>query len=535
MRRVGANHPATPRPQPEPFPLSPAPSARPHAFAAGRGRVAVACFVVPPTRNSNNTRTTYGKVAGADIRGEYSPPPPPPKRGRDPTNRLQEAVALASALGLRPAQQLLLAPATPQAATLLSNGQLERVKQALLADPAELLFVDATLSPSQQRNLENRLLIKVLDRTGVILEIFARRARSTEGRLQVEQAQLAWQGSRLVRSWTHLERQRGGGQKAAGPGERQLELDKRMLEQRLKRTRQRLAVVRKRRGEQRKGRTAKTATVALVGYTNAGKSTLFDALTRTDADKTLGADHLFATLDPLMRKLDLPVPMEVVLSDTVGFVSDLPHGLVEAFHATLEEVRQADLIVQVHDAASTDAAAQAEDVAQVLATLLPKDNPPPILHLRNKADLLQKRRGQQRSGQQQNTGHDGLLLSARDGTGLPALRQALVEALDLRFGVRTVEVFLPHARATKNGTEARVGALRGWLHRNAYIEAQRSDATGEWLVLRLPQAGCQQLTSRARQEPWLKLCWKETLKAHPSPPPVAQNFSYRPQSWAVAS
>ena len=542
-------------------PLNPAaPAKGTDAPTNGRGKVAVACFITPPQKSNTKSHTkstrkktyknTYKKTGASDAALLVAPV------ARSPESRLEEAVALGSALGLHPSHRLLLAPAPAQAATLLSGGHCERIKQALTHQAVELLFIDATLSPSQQRNLENRLQVKVLDRTGVILEIFARRARSAEGRLQVEQAQLTWQGSRLVRSWTHLERQRGGARKAAGPGERQLELDRRMLEQRLKRTRQRLQAVRRRRGEQRKARSQATATVALVGYTNAGKSTLFDALTRTGATNgtaanaatTGGANRLFATLDPLMRKMDLPFPRPVVLSDTVGFVSDLPHGLVEAFHATLEEVRRADVILHVQDAASPVAWAQAQDVEQVLAELLPAENPPPVIHLRNKADRLapQTRRQIQHQGSTTNGATSptinpeinpetnpatnpetnlktnsatstattresgGLLISAQEGTGLEALRQILAQTLALRFGVRRVEVFLPHAVPEPFSQSASEQAeLRAWLYRNAQVEAQASDTQGERLTVSLDRAAGQKLQSRATDAPWLTLRWQQ--------------------------
>ena len=523
MRRIGtatARSPATAIPSSlssSPFPSlssSPPPTdeqATDGQTASGWGKVAIACFTAPPSK-----RAAAAKKNKPTSRQET--PPENQANVRSLSARLEEATALAGALGLTPVHQLVLASAPHRAATLLSGGQCEQIKTSLARQAAELLFVDATLSPSQQRNLENRLKVKVLDRTGVILEIFARRARSAEGRLQVEQAQLTWQRSRLVRSWTHLERQRGGTGKAAGPGERQLELDKRMLEQRLKRTRQRLVSLRRRRGEQRKGRAETTARVALVGYTNAGKSTLFDALTRKPekhgkAPAGAGEDRLFATLDPLMRKMDLPFPLPVVLSDTVGFVSDLPHGLVEAFHATLEEVRQADLIVHVHDAASPAAWPQAQDVEQVLDELLPADTePPPVLHVRNKADLLSPEVRQQMEQQA-----SGLIVSAAQHTGLETLRQALTEALSLRFAIRRAEVFLPHST-----TQTATAELRAWLYRNGLVEAQTSDEIGECLSVCLDRAASQRLQHLAKttanntadDTPWLEVRWQAEKNSH---------------------
>lgn len=271
--------------------------------------------------------------------------------------------------------------------TLFGRGQVEHVRDLVQAHEAQVVFVDHALSPVQQRNLENAWQAKVVDRTGLILEIFAARARTREGVLQVELASLNYQLGRLVRSWTHLERQRGGYGFLGGPGERQIELDRRMIRERIRNLEHALEKVRRMRSTQRAGRRRKAIpTVALVGYTNAGKSTLFNRLT---AASVYSADQLFATLDPTLRKLRLPSGRSLMLADTVGFVQELPHELVEAFRATLEEVTEADLILHVQDASDPMRRQQAEVVRKTLAQLgLVGDAAPPILEVLNKADLV---------------------------------------------------------------------------------------------------------------------------------------------------
>ncbi len=270
---------------------------------------------------------------------------------------------------------------------LFGRGQVEHVRELVKAHEAQVVFVDHALSPVQQRNLEKAWQAKVVDRTGLILEIFAARARTREGVLQVELASLNYQLGRLVRSWTHLERQRGGYGFLGGPGERQIELDRRMIRERIRSLEQALEKVRRMRSTQRAGRRRKAMpTVALVGYTNAGKSTLFNRLTEASV---YSADQLFATLDPTLRKLTLPGGQTLMLADTVGFVQELPHELVEAFRATLEEVTEADLILHVQDASDPMRREQAEVVRKTLAQLgLVGDGAPPILDVMNKADLV---------------------------------------------------------------------------------------------------------------------------------------------------
>jgi GTP-binding protein HflX len=286
---------------------------------------------------------------------------------RDPQARLDEAVGLALALDLeiRDSRLAPLRAAVP--ATLFGKGKVEELATVCRALEIDVVVVDDALTPVQQRNLEKAWEVKVVDRTGLILEIFARRARTREGRLQVELARLAYERSRLVRTWTHLERQRGGLSKTGGPGETQIELDRRQLADRIAKLKKELEEVRRTRTLHRSARKkVPYPTLALVGYTNAGKSTLFNRLTES---KVEARDMLFATLDPTLRQLNLPDGRPAIISDTVGFISDLPHELVEAFRATLEEVKEADVILHVRDVSADGSAAQARDVETVLAQI----------------------------------------------------------------------------------------------------------------------------------------------------------------------
>ena len=311
------------------------------------------------------------------------------ERQRTAAARLEEAVGLANAIDLAVRKAEVATISNPRPATLIGAGRVEMLRKALdeeIPRPA-LVIIDAALSPVQHRNLEKELDAKVLDRTALILEIFGARARTAEGRLQVDLAHLTYQKSRLVRSWTHLERQRGGRGFLGGPGERQIESDRRAIENQIDRLKERLDQVRRTRTLQReKRKKAPHPVVALVGYTNAGKSTLFNRLSNSDV---AARDQLFATLDPTMRAVDLPSGQRIILSDTVGFISDLPTQLVAAFRATLEEVNEADLILHVRDAAHEDSDAQRNDVLSVLAQLgVDASDNRPVIEVLNKVDLL---------------------------------------------------------------------------------------------------------------------------------------------------
>jgi GTPase len=302
-------------------------------------------------------------------------------------NKVEEALGLTRAIGLKVVGHEAVPLAEPKPATLIGSGKVSEIATRVKELEAGLVVVNGQLSPIQQRNLEKAWNAKVLDRTGLILEIFGERASTKEGTLQVELAHLQYQKSRLVRSWTHLERQRGGFGFLGGPGESQIEADRRLIQERISRLERQLASVVKTRGLHRKGRArVPYPVVALVGYTNAGKSTLFNKLTSADV---LAKDLLFATLDPTMRTLVLPHGRKVILSDTVGFISDLPTSLIAAFRATLEEVLEADVILHVRDASHEDTEAQAADVMKVLDQLgLEEERRSHVIEILNKADLL---------------------------------------------------------------------------------------------------------------------------------------------------
>jgi GTP-binding protein HflX len=310
----------------------------------------------------------------------------------------------------------------PRPATLIGTGKVDEIAGLVKEGEADLVIVNGVLSPIQQRNLEKAWDAKVLDRTGLILEIFGRRARTREGLLQVELAHLRYQKSRLVRSWTHLERQRGGFGFLGGPGETQLEADRRLIQERISRLEKQLASVVMTRGLHREGRARVVA--ALVGYTNAGKSTLFNALTRASV---LAKDLLFATLDPAMRAISLPHGRKIVLSDTVGFISDLPTPLIAAFRATLEEVIEADVILHVRDISHPESEAQAADVSSILSELgIGEGRRDHIIEVWNKADQLpDDLRAMRRT--QATRQDDCVLVSALSGEGLDELRR-LIEA-----------------------------------------------------------------------------------------------------------
>jgi GTP-binding protein HflX len=363
---------------------------------------------------------------------------------------------------------------SPSARHFVGKGKLEEIREAVQQHCAQLVIFDHELSPSQERNLEKALECRVLDRTGLILDIFAQRARTHEGKLQVELAQLQHMSTRLVRGWTHLERQKGGiGMR--GPGETQLETDRRLLRVRIKSIQARLEKVRSQREQGRRGRTrSATPTVSLVGYTNAGKSTLFNTLTSSDV---YAANQLFATLDPTMRRLELPDTGTIVLADTVGFIRHLPHHLVEAFRGTLEEVANADLLLHVIDAASEERPDQIFQVEEVLEAI--NAHEVPRLEVFNKIDLLETEPRIERDEQGRAI---RVWLSAQTGAGLPLLLQALDEHL-------ASEQFC--ATLTLKPAQARLRAKLFSLH--AITSEQFNDDGGQQMTVRLAHKDWQRL------------------------------------------
>ena len=335
---------------------------------------------------------------------------------------------------------------SPRPATLFGPGQVEQIADAVLQAEAELVIVDAAITPVQQKNLEEGTKAKVIDRTGLILEIFGERAATAEGRLQVELAHLDYQAGRLVRSWTHLERQRGGFGFLGGPGETQIEADRRLIRDRMAKLRKELdQVARTRTLHRARRQRAPWPVIALVGYTNAGKSTLFNRLTGAEV---MAEDLLFATLDPTMREIGLPGFDKAILSDTVGFISDLPTQLVAAFRATLEEVVSADLIVHVRDISHPDSEAQREDVEQVLKEIGVEESGAPRIEAWNKIDLLDAEEAARLRAEAARR-EDVVVLSALTGEGTDALLAAVSERLRKENKVRTVTLAAVGRRADR--------------------------------------------------------------------------------------
>lgn len=373
-----------------------------------------------------------------------------------PEARLEEACGLALAINLDVVHRDIVNLREIKPSTFLGGGYIENLLPILQDKEVELLIVDNALSPIQQRNLEKKLKIKVIDRTALILEIFGERANTKEGSLQVELAHLSYQRSRLVRSWTHLERQRGGAGFLGGPGETQIELDRRIIDDKILKIKKDLEKVRQTRGLQRTARQKiPYPVVALVGYTNAGKSSWFNTLTNAGV---FAKDLLFATLDPTMRRLKLPSGREVILSDTVGFISDLPHELIMAFRATLEEVLAADVVVHVRDISGVNTLEQKKDVLQVLHNLGLKDieTQSNYIELLNKADLLSEDARQSQSREAARRGN-AVLTSALNGEG----REAFLQMIDDKLSENSLSQQLTISAAD--------GKTLAWLHANAQI------------------------------------------------------------------
>jgi GTPase len=402
---------------------------------------------------------------------------------RDHNAQLDEAIHLAEAIQLEVAESLIVPVRKARPSHLFGSGQVKQLATLVQEHGAGLVIVDGILSPVQQRNLETDLACKVIDRTGLILEIFGDRAHSSEGVLQVELAHLTYQQSRLVRSWTHLERQRGGFGFLGGPGETQIETDRRLIRDRIASLKQDLEQVKRTRALHRKNRQrSATPLIALVGYTNAGKSTLFNRLT---AAQVVAKDMLFATLDPTMRGIALPDSKRAILSDTVGFISNLPTQLVAAFRATLEEVRAADILLHVRDCAHVDSEAQRQDVDIILAQLgigdaakEPLESQPRIIEVLNKVDLLSDDQAEplRAIADRRDT---MVVVSAQSGDGIDNLLQRISTLLHAESTL--VDMVLPFSDGKKIA----------WLYRHGSVIAQSEMDDGIHVQVKLSSSDAQ--------------------------------------------
>ncbi|WPZ16129.1 GTPase HflX [Nitratireductor rhodophyticola] len=405
--------------------------------------------------------------------------------------RHEEAIGLTEAIDLDVAFAEIVSVNTPRPATLLGTGKLEEIAARVEEEAVEVVIIDHPLTPVQQRNLEKALKAKVLDRTGLILEIFGRRARTKEGRLQVDLAHLEYQRGRLVRSWTHLERQRGGGGFMGGPGETQIEADRRQLQERIMRLKKDLEQVRRTRDLHRaKRRKVPFPIVAIVGYTNAGKSTLFNRLTGASV---MAEDMLFATLDPTLRRVQLPHGTTIILSDTVGFISDLPTHLVAAFRATLEEVIEADLIVHLRDISDPDTAAQAMDVEAILGDLgVDAADRMRVLEVWNKIDSLDPER--RRALLEGTRASDApLAISAITGEGISDLLALIEERISGQVVMTSIELSPDRM------------SLLDWIYRNGEV-VERSNNDDGSISLKV------RMTETARQDVQEQLSGNKTSR-----------------------